>query len=191
MEKYDGFISVLTINKEQELRKIESAEKDLADFTAREASTRADLERFERSADPALKCYFSAMRQLKNIVDYPGYVRDDKNEILLELRASYDKFQAKYNVSWEAYEWGHKAKTVAHTMAAMNKRHTEERLGDARRRLSNTDRELARIADKRATAAAAYAEERLVVAAAAAAPQCWLGVVLIVFYGMKKAKKLF
>ena len=46
-------------------------------------------------------------------------------------------------------------------MAAMNKRHTEERLGDARRRMSNTDRELARIADKRAAAAAA----------AAAAPQ--------------------
>jgi hypothetical protein len=98
-------------------------------------------------------------------------VRDDKNEILLELRASYDKFQAKYAVPWEAYEWGHKAKTTSHTMAAMNKRHTEERLGDARRRLSNTDRELARIADKRAAAAAAYAEERLVVAAAAAAPQ--------------------
>ena len=154
VEKYDGFIRVLTINKEQELRKIESAEKDLADFTALEASTRADLERFERSTDPALKCYFSAMRQLKNIVDYPGYVRDDKNEILLELRASYDKFQAKYAVPWEAYEWGHKAKTTSHTMAAMNKRHTEERLGDARRRLSNTDRDLARVAEQRALAAA-------------------------------------
>ena len=162
VERYDDMIRVLTANKDQELRMVESAEKELAEFTALEASTRADLERFERSTDPALKCYFSAMRQLKNIVDYPGYVRDDKNEILLELRASYDKFQAKYKVSWEAYEWGHKAKTVAHTMAAMHKRHTEERLGDARRRLSNTDRELARIADKRALAAAA--------AAAAAAP---------------------
>ena len=160
VEKYDGFISVLTINKEQELRKIESAEKDLADFTALEASTRADLERFERNTDPALKFYFSAMRQLKNIVDYPGYVRDDNNEILLELRASYDKFQAKYTVPWEAYEVGHKAKTVAHTMAAMNKRHTEERLGDARRRLSNTDRDLARVAEQRATAAAAAAAAR-------------------------------
>jgi len=162
VEKYDGFIAVHTANKDQELRKIESAEKDLADFTAREASTRADLERFERNTDPALKCYFSAMRQLKNIVDYPGYVRDDKNEILLELRASYDKFQAKYKAPWEAYELGHKAKTTSHTMAAMNKRWTEERLGDARRRMSNIDRDLARVAEQRRASAAA--------AAAAAAP---------------------
>ena len=160
VERYDDTIRVLTINKDQELRMVESAEKDLADFTKLEASTRADLERFERSTDPALKCYFSAMRQLKNIVDYPGYVRDDKNEILLELRASYDKFQAKYKAPWEAYEWGHKAKTTSHTMAAMNKRHTEERLGDARRRLSNTDRDLARVAEQRALAAAAAAAPR-------------------------------
>ena len=157
VEKYDGFIAVHTANKDRELRMVESAEKELAEFTAREASTRADLERFERNTDPTLKCYFSAMRQLKNIVDYPGYVRDDKNEILLELRASYDKFQAKYAVPWEAYEWGHKAKTVAHTMAAMNKRQSLERLGDARRRLSNIDRDLARVAEQRRGAAAAAA----------------------------------
>lgn len=162
VEKYDGFIAVHTANKDQELRRIESAEKELADFTAREASTGADLERWERNTDPALKCYFSAMSQLKNIVDYPGYVRDDKNEVLLELRASYDKFQAKYKAPWEAYELGHKAKTVAHTMAAMNKRQSLERLGDARRRLSNIDRDLARVAEQRRASAAA--------AAAAAAP---------------------
>jgi len=162
VEKYDGFIAVNIANKDQELRRIESAEKELADFTAREASTGADLERWERNTDPALKCYFSAMSQLKNIVDYPGYVRDDKNEVLLELRASYDKFQAKYKAPWEAYERGHKAKTVAHTMAAMNKRQSLERLGDARRRLSNIDRDLARVAEQRRGAAAA--------AAAAAAP---------------------
>ena len=155
VEKYDGFISVLTINKEQELRKIESAEKDLADFTALEASTRTDLERFERSADPALKCYFSAMSHLKNIVDCPGYERAEKNEILLELRASYDKFQAKYKAPWEAYERGHKAKTTAHTHAAMNKRQSLERLALHACRMSNTDRELARVAEQRAAAAAA------------------------------------
>ena len=155
VERYDGMIRVLTANKDQELRMVESAEKELADFTALEASTRADLERFERSTDPALKCYFSAMRQLKNIVDYPGYVRDDKNEILLELRASYDKFQAKYAVPWEAYEWGHKAKTTSHTMAAMNKRQSLERLALHACRMSNTDRELARVAEQRAAAAAA------------------------------------
>ena len=95
------------------------------------------------------------MRQLKNIVDYPGYVRDDNNEILLELRASYDKFQAKYKVSWEAYEWGHKAKTTAHTHAAMNKRQSLERLALHACRMSNTDRDLARLAEQRAAAAAA------------------------------------
>jgi len=169
VEKYDGFIAVNIANKDQELRRIESAEKELADFTAREASTGADLERWERNTDPALKCYFSAMSQLKNIVDYPGYVRDDKNEVLLELRASYDKFQAKYKAPWDAYERGHKANTMAHTMAAMNKRQSLERLALHGCRMSNIDRSLARLSEQR-RAASGPLQRRGPLAAAAAAP---------------------
>jgi hypothetical protein len=156
VEKYDGMISVLTANKDQELRKIEIIEAELANYTELETSTGADLTRFVENIDPALKCYFSAMHHLKNIVDYPGYERDDNNEILLELRASYDKFEAKYKAPWEAYEATRKVKTTAHTQAAMNKKHAEERVAYARRQVARFDRYLAdRTADKHAAAAAA------------------------------------
>lgn len=111
--------------------KIAILEEKFARAARLEISTINELALFEAEADPAVKCYSLAMHHLKNIVDFPGYEKDEKNEILLDLRASYDKFETKYKPLSQAYEEERRSKIKAYNSAVENKQRLQAELARA------------------------------------------------------------
>jgi hypothetical protein len=78
----------------------------------------ADQVEYTEGIDPAVKCYNETMYHLKNIVYFPGFEEAKaNNQILLSLRAMYDKFEAEYKSASETFERELRRKIIAYNTA--------------------------------------------------------------------------